>query len=241
METSGDASKKPWRLARWQIRSLSAIILGPVVLLLIWHGGWIFLALILLAAAVSISEWLYLSLKTKHKILFSVIGFFYIGMSFWTFYHLRAHHPVKIALLFVVMLWASDIGAYIFGKNFGGPKMSPVISPNKTWAGFIGATALPGLAGGLYILAYNYVYHLSMFPYELYKLVLVYMGVGALVGLVGQAGDLLISWFKRYVQVKDAGSIIPGHGGVLDRIDAMMLAAPVFLFFVSKFPHVFPG
>lgn len=199
------------------------------------------MAFVILCAAICLFEWTNLSRRSANGVLFILIGVLYISFSFWTCYHLRAHYGAKIGLLFLTMVWASDIGGYVAGKNIGGPKMSPAISPNKTWAGFAGATITPGLAAALYLMIYDYIYDIDWTKIVLFKNIIAFLAVGALIGLVGQAGDLLVSWFKRSVQVKDAGHLIPGHGGLLDRVDAMMLAAPVFLFIVSKYSNVFPG
>jgi phosphatidate cytidylyltransferase len=85
---------------------------------------------------------------------------------------------------------------------------------------------------------YDYIYGVQTWD-GITKVSLAMFVMGAIIGLVGQTGDLLISWFKRHVQVKDTGTLIPGHGGLLDRVDALMLSAPVFLFFISKFTYVF--
>jgi phosphatidate cytidylyltransferase len=228
-------------LTRWQKRLLSGIVLGPAVFCLIWTGGWTFLGFVILCAGICIYEWSKLSLKSEHKVIFLIIGALYIAFSFWTCYHLRARYQAKIALLFLTMIWASDIGAYVTGKSIGGPKMSPAISPNKTWAGFAGATIFPGLAAAVYIIVYDYLYNIDVSKVDIIEKSIAFMAVGVLIGIVGQAGDLLVSWFKRHVEVKDAGRLIPGHGGLLDRVDAMMLASPVFLFIVSKYSDVFPG
>lgn len=131
------------------------------------------------------------------------------------------------------MVWASDIGAYVFGKTIGGPKMAADISPNKTWAGLAGAIICPFL---LCLLFFIFVSHTIT---SLGVDIMVALIAGIIMGVVGQAGDLIISVLKRRAGAKDSGQLIPGHGGVLDRIDAMMLTAPVFLLIVSKFSHVF--
>ena len=203
-------------LSRWQKRVISGLILAPIVICAVWKGGPMFAAMVAAFALVALREWYFLAAKTRNAVLFTALGLFYIGISFWCCYLIREHHSVKIAVLFLTMVWASDISAYIFGKMIGGPRMSPAISPNKTWAGLAGATILPGLVGVVYILIYNAIYEYAVFPYDLYKLVLVYLAMGAVIGFVGQAGDLLVSAFKRRAQVKDAGDLIPGHGGVID-------------------------
>lgn len=228
-------------LKPWIKRVASGVVLAPIVVGIIWKGGPLFTGFTLLCALICLYEWINLSLKARHRVLLILAGIFYISASFWMFWQLREYHSIKITLLFVIMLWASDTGAYLTGKSIGGPKMSPEISPNKTWAGFAGATMFPGLAGAAYILSYNYIYDIAEAKMDIFVLIFSFVAIGALVGTVGQAGDLLISWFKRHVRVKDAGYLIPGHGGLLDRVDAMMLSVPIFLFFVTKFPYVFTG
>ncbi len=230
-----------FELQRWHKRFLSGVVLAPFVIGIIWAGGPLFLAFVTLCAGLCLYEWLKLSRRSSYWIIFSVIGAAYILFSFWVLYSIRMDYGVKVALLFLTMIWASDMGAYFTGKSIGGPKMSPMISPNKTWAGFIGATFFPGLCAALFILIYNLIYGLDVSKMYLFETLLAFMTVGILIGLVGQSGDLLVSWFKRHVDVKDASSLIPGHGGLLDRVDAMMLAAPVFLWIVAKHANVFPG
>ena len=121
------------------------------------------------------------------------------------------------------MVWGSDSGAYFVGKAIGGAKLAKSISPNKTWAGFIGALVMPALIGviGLFILR-----GLDGFIGEqAFKIAF----IGILIGVAGQTGDLLVSALKRKAGVKDTGQLIPGHGGLLDRVDSLMLAAPVYL------------
>lgn len=117
-------------------------------------------------------------------------------------------------------VWSSDTFAYVFGKMIGGKKMAPKISPKKTWAGLCGS--MLG-AGGMLLLAFigiNHYFDMAMPP--LYAV----LCFGAFLGIVGQCGDILISYFKRDYDLKDTGALIPGHGGILDRIDALLLVAP---------------
>lgn len=125
---------------------------------------------------------------------------------------------VSTAWLFV-MVWATDTGAYAFGKTIGGPKLAPRISPNKTWAGLAGgmicAAAVGAAAAALGIVADARILPLALF--------------GAGLAVVAQVGDLFESAVKRCVGAKDSSRLIPGHGGVLDRVDGVMTAAPVAL------------
>ncbi|MEQ8195983.1 MAG: phosphatidate cytidylyltransferase, partial [Rhodospirillales bacterium] len=106
--------------------------------------------------------------------------------------------------------WAADTGAYLFGRLIGGPKMAPVLSPNKTWAGLIGGVFCGACIGVAFSLALSKP---SVLPLT---------AAGAVLGIVSQGGDLLESYMKRRFRVKDAGSIIPGHGGLLDRVDSLL-------------------
>jgi phosphatidate cytidylyltransferase len=118
----------------------------------------------------------------------------------------------QVVLWILVLVWATDTGAYAFGRLIGGPRLAPLISPNKTWAGFIGGTLSAGVVGT--ILA-HYIY--PMLP----SLGGIFI-CSLLLSTVAHAGDLMESAFKRYFGVKDSGSLIPGHGGLLDRLDSLL-------------------
>lgn len=123
-------------------------------------------------------------------------------------------------LLFFLTIWAGDTAAMLFGKLFGRNKLAPNISPNKTWEGSIANLLAASCVG--YFLA-----HLGeLSPVE-------GLGVGAISGSLGQVGDLVESAWKRRVGIKDSGSLLPGHGGVLDRFDSMLFAAPFVALFLS--------
>ena len=117
-------------------------------------------------------------------------------------------------LLFIV--WAGDIGAYLVGRMIGGPRLAPRISPGKTWSGAVGGL-LAAVAAGLLVA------HFLADGCDLGAAAL----IAALLGIVAQAGDLLESFVKRRLEVKDSGHLIPGHGGLFDRLDGVLAAAPV--------------
>jgi phosphatidate cytidylyltransferase len=124
--------------------------------------------------------------------------------------------------LAILCTFASDIFAYLFGRTFGQHKMAPYISPNKSWEG-----AIAGVVGSII---------LSVVVVFLFKLPLNWgmaVGLGALVSLFGQLGDLVKSIFKRNMAVKDSGSVLPGHGGFLDRMDSLIFAGVLVYYFVS--------
>jgi phosphatidate cytidylyltransferase len=146
------------------------------------------------------------------------LGVVYIGVAGIALIELRhdnAAGRANVLFLFAVV-WASDIGAYLAGRLFGGPKLWPAVSPNKTWSGAAGgmvATLLVGL-----VVAASFTPNAS---------VLAVLVVAALLGVASQAGDLLESAIKRHFDVKDSSHLIPGHGGLLDRLDGVLAAAPV--------------
>jgi phosphatidate cytidylyltransferase len=139
-----------------------------------------------------------------------ITGFVYIALPSLALMVLRW---AWFELVFWVMIvtWATDIFAYFAGRGIGGPKLAPRISPNKTWAGLAGGVIGAALLGWLVA--------------RWFDLGAPFLFIGGLMGLVAQAGDLYESWVKRRAGVKDSGAILPGHGGVLDRLDGLLPVA----------------
>lgn len=144
-------------------------------------------------------------------------GFAYIALPVGALIWLRGLEDglLLLAWLFAVV-WTADIGAYAVGRLVGGAKLAPRVSPNKTWAGLIGGVLLAGAAGGVF--AWWLMPGMSL---ELR------IAAALFIGLAAQGGDLAESGLKRRFGVKDTGTLIPGHGGVLDRVDGLVVAAPV--------------
>lgn len=133
---------------------------------------------------------------------------------------LTADMPWLLLLMPMLAVWATDTGAYFSGRTIGGAKIAPKISPNKTWAGLIGGMIAAALVmGGMAL--YAQIDHAP-----------VYFVLGAILAVIAQIGDFFESWLKRRAGVKDSGALIPGHGGVLDRIDGVLTALPCFALFV---------
>jgi len=194
-----------WRDLRTRVTS--ALVMVPVALGCVWLGGIWFIGLVALGVAAMGWEW---HRMTGGAPRMMAIGLLYIGPGALALLWLRDHGAVglaNVAFVFAVV-WASDIGAYLVGRMVGGPKLAPAISPGKTWSGAAGGVlAVVGvglLAGGAWAVL-----------------------VAVLLGLSAQIGDLLESAIKRHFGVKDSGWLIPGHGGVLDRVDAVLTAAPL--------------
>lgn len=140
--------------------------------------------------------------------------FFFISIGF-----VKGYYTPYLPLGFLVILWANDTGAYLAGKAFGKRKLFERISPNKTWEGFIGGLFLA------FVIALNLPQYFGILNFWQWAI------VGLLISTFGTLGDLVESMLKRQAGVKDSGKLLPGHGGLLDRFDGLLLAAPiVFLF-----------
>ena len=213
-------------MSNLQLRIISALVMIPFVFGAIILGGWFFAIFTALMFALAGYEWIKLSLQTQTKTAFLLAGIIYLPLSFYTFYYLRTGFAdgLYLILTMLILIWSADTGAYFIGRKFGKHKMSPTISPNKSWEGLIGAMFFSVLA---LILIMEFVLSADANP-GILKLAL----VGATVGYVGQIGDLLESFLKRKANAKDSSSLIPGHGGVLDRIDGLLTAVPCFAFFL---------
>jgi phosphatidate cytidylyltransferase len=148
----------------------------------------------------------------------AVAGFFVLVPSWLLLVRLHAEPARGAALAFMVLLvvWAADVGAFVVGRWRGRTKLAPAVSPGKTWEGVLGGLVAAGLATGVSASVLN----LPVMPFVL---------LGAVTALVSVLGDLTTSMFKRNVGVKDSGHLLPGHGGVMDRIDSLTAAVPVFV------------
>ncbi len=150
--------------------------------------------------------------------IWAMLGMLYIGVPALALLWLRAVPDIGLlsVLWLFAVVWATDIGAYVAGRSIGGPKLAPRLSPNKTWAGLLGGLAAAGLVGAVAAAVATTV-ATPMGPLVAFSV---------LVGLLAEIGDLVESAVKRYFGVKDAGTLIPGHGGALDRLDSLLFAAP---------------
>lgn len=157
----------------------------------------------------------------RGQALWFAAGTLYIGLAVVSFLWLRHVPEQGRTLIFWILavVWTVDIGAYFAGRGIGGPKLAPRISPNKTWAGLIGGALA---AGAVSALATPWL--------DQQALTLFLAGLG--MAVVAQGGDLLESFCKRHFGVKDSSHLIPGHGGILDRVDGLLAVLPVVFLFV---------
>lgn len=189
----------------------------------------ILIILLLLIGILSLIEFFNLSgkiFKNKNLLFISNILFsFYIFLFCCLFFLFTGFIQLKIILfLFLIGCIASDLGGYLFGKIFGGPKLLKRISPNKTISGSIGSIIFTVSV----FFVFSYYYQIS-FSVKIFILAMV-------TSISCQIGDLLISYFKRKANQKDSGNLLPGHGGLLDRFDGIFLGIPIsFLIFILFF------
>lgn len=166
-----------------------------------------------------------------------VVGAAIIGFGFWTCHYMvnihSRHYNTVIAMFICILSLGpiTDTAAYFGGRLMGGPKLCPAISPSKTWAGFLSAVALVPMLAFLYL----YCFTLFSLPDMVSSTLFV-----AFLCLAAQTGDLLESWAKRKFGVKDSGSWLPGHGGLLDRLDST-LAIAIAVFLVEHTSHLLQG
>ena len=203
-----------------QKRILSSIIAIPLSFFFIIKGSFLFTFFIITIFLATSYEWFMMSKnKSYHH-----IGYLFLIFSFFTVYSIRndfgedGENLVLFLFIFLICI-STDIGGYIFGKIFKGPKLIK-ISPNKTYSGVLG-----GYIFSFIIIFFLFEYSELLFNVNTKWLPKVYLHI-VIISTVSQIGDIIISYFKRLSKIKDTGKIIPGHGGILDRIDGMIFAFP---------------
>ena len=223
-----------------QKRILSSIIIIPLSLFFIIKGSFFFIFFLSMVFFVTIYEWL----KMSKSISIKTFGIIFLFFSFYLAYLLRTEQGYKIFLFVILISILTDIGGYIFGKVFKGPKLTK-ISPKKTYSGAIGGFVL-SIIGSLIFIEYmgdlktlleylNYRtidpedIHSSSLDFDLFILIFILIS-----SLISQLGDLTISYFKRIAKIKDTGKILPGHGGLLDRVDGIIFTVPS-VYLILKF------
>ena len=233
-------------------RLVSALVLAPLCIWLVVTGGLFFYGLVGVMAGLAMAEWAAMCRRLEGPEMpgFMIGGVFYICVSSVCLILM----PPYLTLSLLVGVWASDTGAYFIGKTIGRRKVFPKISPNKTLEGFIAACMIPAILAILLKFSHGAMFPdlvlsdyqngcglkfqdmagvgVMINPLELLSYGVLF-GLFFLVGVFGQAGDLMVSAFKRRIGVKDTGALIPGHGGILDRVDALLFATfGFYIFFV---------
>ena len=202
------------------LRVASAVVLAPLAIAAAYVGGTWFIGFWLLAAAGILWEWMGLvaaasSLAGPVRAGWIALGACYAGAMLAAPFVVRADDALGfVAMIFLfAVVWATDVAAYFAGRILGGPKLWPAISPNKTWSGAV-AGAVAGTAAGWAVAAVGGIGPIAPI-----------LAVGFLLSVAAQLGDLFESALKRRFGVKDASHAIPGHGGLMDRLDGFLAAA----------------
>ena len=194
-------------------RMLSIVIIGPIFLFCLVKGGLIFNILCLFLFTICAYEIFKLNLIYTKLILFLILYLF-----IYSFYNLRnSDDGLKIIFLLTFITWSSDSGGYIFGKLIGGKKIK-FISPNKTISGFIGS---------IIFAQFNIIY-ISYFKINLFDKLYINILFLVLSAIIVIIGDLMFSYIKRLNKIKDYSNFVPGHGGILDRLDGFIFLIIIF-------------
>ena len=213
------------------VRVASAVVMLALAGFALWQGGVVLKGFIALIGFGVFAEYVALAAKIApdpaRMVTAAVTGALYIG---WAAFALIVM-PVVLLIAVLGLVICTDTGAYFAGRAIGGPKIAPSISPSKTWAGLAGGMAAAALWAALFILFAGYVLS-AMSPTgpslgEAYRTTRLGMAAmaGAGLAVAAQAGDFYESWLKRRAGVKDSGRLIPGHGGLFDRVDGLLPVA----------------
>tara|TARA_A100001015_G_scaffold44382_1_gene48785 strand:- start:564 stop:1205 length:642 start_codon:yes stop_codon:yes gene_type:complete len=197
-------------------RIITSLILIPISLFFVIKGSIFFIFFLTIIFFIISSEWLKIC---KNKTSMKIIGILFFLASIYCTYLIRIEKGINLFLFVVLISILTDIGGYIFGKAFKGPKLTK-ISPNKTYSGLIGSLILSMIGGICYA---KFIIGIIWEPTNILDFLILIV----LISSVSQLGDLTISFFKRLAKIKNTGKILPGHGGLLDRLDGIIFAIPV--------------
>lgn len=202
-------------MSELKARILSALVLAGAAIASAWWGGVIFALVWAALSLLCLFEWLTIVRGKPQAGLWGFGGVAYVAALYYSVLTLRhdALYGLESILFLFAVVWGADVGAYFAGRAIGGPKLAPRISPKKTWAGFVGGLITAAL-GGLLVL---WLARVAPGPRHAV--------LAMVLAMASVAGDLFESGFKRHFDVKDSGSLIPGHGGFLDRLDGFVFAA----------------
>ena len=207
-------------IKEFEKRLLSSVILIPIAVFFIVQGSLFFIFFLGVLFLATSYEWIIMSKKNN---LLKFLGITFLLFSFYSTFQIREENSFKYFLFIITVCIFTDIGGYVFGKIFKGPKLTK-ISPNKTYSGVFGSFLLSIISGQIFL---NYFGKREIVDLDHLFVFLIIL----LISLISQIGDLVISFFKRKAKLKDTGKILPGHGGVLDRIDGLVFVMPIIYLF----------
>ena len=211
-------------------RSISSLFLMSLIFLSALINDYIFLSILFIVVIFSWIEWVKVIEKIRFKKIYRIIHIIlflvYLIMAFIVCFNVFVIDKYFFLTILMICVF-SDVGGYVFGKTFGGKKLTK-ISPNKTISGSIGSFILSYIG---FFLIYIYFSNLLFVRLQIEALVF----IPFFISLICQLGDLFISYYKRRAKIKNTGNLIPGHGGVLDRIDGSIFALPIGFIIISLF------
>jgi phosphatidate cytidylyltransferase len=193
-------------MSNFKKRFFISLLAFPIIFILLYQKIFSNI-LIVIVCVFCVYEWNKIFNKKNYIYVLGLIILLFFFLSLIKIYNLQDYNLNFLWLILIA--WLTDIGGYIFGKLFGGPKLIK-ISPNKTWAGAFGSLILSQFAFLIFFLDSNYILNLNIFYFQI------------LLSIIGQVGDILMSYIKRINNKKDASNFIPGHGGFLDRTDGLI-------------------
>ncbi|MEL6541359.1 MAG: phosphatidate cytidylyltransferase [Pseudomonadota bacterium] len=235
---SAGAETAQGRHADLPLRLVSAVIMAIIAAGALWLGGLVWIGFVLLVAGLTLWEFNRLvrgsDASPLGEVLWLFFGAVYVSGAALALVQVRDNYSFwGVAFIYILPIIAVDVGAYFVGRAVGGPKIAPKLSPSKTWAGLIGG------AIGASVITVGVVMS-GLLPEQLGAASLsafaMAIGAGALIAVIAQAGDFFESWLKRRAGVKDSSNLIPGHGGVFDRVDGFLA-----VFFTVFCVNVLPG
>ena len=200
-------------IKEFEKRIVSSLFLIPITIFFIIQGSVSFIFFLIILFLATSYEWIKMIKKNN---FFKILGIIFLFFSFYSAFYLRDYYGINTFLFILIVCVFTDLGGYIFGKTFKGPKLTK-ISPNKTYAGVIGGLLFSLTAGLIFV---KYFWSTEAFKIDFVILIIL------LISFISQTGDLIIFYFKRKAKLKDTGKILPGHGGLLDRIDGLIFVLP---------------
>ncbi|MEP3420148.1 MAG: phosphatidate cytidylyltransferase [Erythrobacter sp.] len=220
------------------VRFISAVAMLGVSIIALYFGGWLWIGFVVLLAGLVLWEWNLIVGKfggsAVSEVAWQFMGALYVGAAALAMVQVRLNYDmIAVLVVFLIPVIAVDVGAYFSGRLIGGPRIAPSVSPSKTWAGLAGGAVAAGIvcvAGEMMDIgpgAFVPGYGLSSIGGAL--------STGIVIAIIAQAGDFFESWMKRRANVKDSSNLIPGHGGVFDRLDGF-LAVFFVLFMIAVVP-----
>jgi phosphatidate cytidylyltransferase len=209
-----------------RLRIISAIVILIAFLFGLLYSKYFFLCLMCCVFIGMAHEW---RLMCENNTLYRIFGFSIFAISCISLIIARfVEQGYSPLLIYFIIIWTVDTMALIGGKTIGGIKLAPKISPNKTWSGLL----IGSLSSGLISYCFTYLpgYNFYIFNNAFIESRLLIFIFGFLLAIISQLSDLFMSFFKRKFKVKDSGNMIPGHGGMIDRFDSIILTAPIILY-----------